>query len=135
MAYHSLLFVSKSLLPAANADAMVQQIVAASVAANGQAGLTGALIFTGSHFAQILEGGRAEIDRLMAVIRQDTRHSELRIFDRQSSARRRFSDWRMAYMGPSQFISRHILHLIENDQDWRASLWMYDLIAELSKAV
>lgn len=137
MTLQSLLYVSKSLLPAETADEAVEQIAAAATVANSRTQLTGALVFTGSHFAQILEGDGAEIDRLMAVIQRDTRHRELRIVDRKGISQRRFSDWSMAYMGPSQFVSRHVLQLLERsstERTWRASAWMSDLMAEFAKA-
>lgn len=136
MTQHFLLYVSKSMLPAATADEAVRQISAASVLANSRTGLTGALVFTGNHFAQILEGDSAEINKLMAVIQQDGRHTELRIVDRKDIAQRRFSDWNMAYMGPSKFVSRHVLQLLEQtsaERAWRAAAWISDLMAEFSK--
>ena len=40
-------------------------------------------------------------------------------------------------MGPSQFVSRHVPQLLEQssaERDWRASVWMSDLLAEFSTA-
>lgn len=136
MTVHSLLYVSKSLLPNAIADDVVPQIAAASVLANGRTGLTGALVFTGSHFAQILEGDRREIDKLLAAIHRDARHTELNIIERIDVHARRFAGWSMAYMGPSRFVSRHIMQLIEGTSSERrrlAAAWMSELMIEFSK--
>lgn len=137
MIYHSLLYVSKSTLNSASDYDAVQQIAKESALANIQIGLTGALIFTGTHFVQILEGDRAEIDRLLGVIERDARHTELRIVERKNIAQRRFSTWSMAYMGPSRFVSRHVQQLLEQtsgSRGWRASEWISDLMVEFAKA-
>ena len=137
MNYYSVLYVSKSALSTESDYDIVQQIAKASAQANSLIGLTGALIFTGTHFVQILEGDRAEIDRLLTVIERDTRHTEMRIVERKSIAKRRFSTWSMAYMGPSRFVSRHVQLLLDQatgSRGWRASEWISDLMVEFVKA-
>lgn len=134
MVYHSVLYVSKSTLgSSASVYETVQQIAKASALANSRIAITGAMLFTGTHFVQILEGDLAEIDRLLAVIERDTRHTELRITERKSIAQRRFPTWTMAYMGPSRFVSRHVQQLLEQtagSRGWRASEWISDLMVE-----
>lgn len=135
---HSLLYVSKSTLGAREANEAARQIASGSVQVNARLGLTGALIFTGEYFAQIIEGCRPNIDELMVKIGQDPRHTDLKIVDRNDEFQRRFSDWSMAYIGPSQFVSRHVLQLLEPssaERKWRAAKWMSELMAEFSSAV
>ena len=52
-----LLYVSESRIDEADAQSVVSQIVAHAQLKNAQLGLTGALIFTGEHFAQVLGSG------------------------------------------------------------------------------
>lgn len=135
---HSLLYVSKSMLPPATANEVARQIASESVNANRSKGITGALIFTGSHFAQIIEGERLAVDELIAAIQQDARHTELKIAERMDIEQRRFSDWSMAYMGPSQFVSRQVLQLLDQsnaERTYRAAKWMSDLMAEFSNSI
>lgn len=135
MTRHSLLYVSKSTLSEGSASGIVHEIAASSVEANKRVDITGALIFTGSYFAQILEGSRGEIDKLMAAIRKDSRHEELKIVERKDISERRFPSWSMAYMGPSQFVSRHVMRLLEEpgaEREWLGAKWMGDLMAEFS---
>ena len=56
------------------------------------------LIYNGSNFLQILEGGVCEIDALIAIITGDHRHTNLTIRDERAIERRSFADWAMAYL-------------------------------------
>ncbi len=132
----SLLYVSTSNLPSSATEEAVAAIVATAARHNGRHGLTGALLFTGAHFAQVLEGPESEIDRLMARVETDTRHANVMVVDRSPLKARRFGDWGMAYMGPSQFVARHIsrlLHVPSESEKVRAAHWLADLMHEFSK--
>ncbi|GAA3888519.1 hypothetical protein GCM10022276_04580 [Sphingomonas limnosediminicola] len=62
---------------------------------NALDGLTGLLIFNGTHFLQIVEGTRSAIDALMVRLRQDPRHTGLEIRDERRIAERCFPGWAM----------------------------------------
>lgn len=131
----SLLYISRSTIAPSDAEAVVGQIVATSIARNPGAGLTGALLFTGTHFAQILEGETAEIERLMKVVSCDTRHDQIMIVEQSTLAQRQFDDWSMAYFGPSQFVSRHVKRLLNDPSPGerrRAADWLGELLREFT---
>lgn len=73
----------------------VQAIMSWSNAFNAQAHVTGALIFTGAHFSQVLEGPAAAVQPLMAEIARDPRHRDIRMLYESVVARRRFGAWAM----------------------------------------
>lgn len=108
----SLLYLSYSLLPDETADHEVQNIVDTSVVSNKSASLTGALIFTGVNFCQLLEGPEATVRRLMESIRIDTRHKDISVVHEEALSDRRFGSWSMAYQGRSTFVSGHLMDLI-----------------------
>jgi hypothetical protein len=62
---------------------------------NALEGITGLLIFNGTHFLQIIEGGSSAIDDLVERLRRDPRHSGLVIRDEQMIEQRSFPDWSM----------------------------------------
>jgi hypothetical protein len=62
---------------------------------NALEGITGLLIFNGTHFLQIIEGGSSAIDDLVERLRRDPRHSGLEIRDEQMIEQRSFPDWSM----------------------------------------
>jgi hypothetical protein len=62
---------------------------------NALDGITGLLIFNGTHFLQIVEGARDAIDDLVGRLRRDTRHSGLEIRDERKVKARSFPGWSM----------------------------------------
>ena len=62
---------------------------------NALEGITGLLIFNGTHFLQIVEGSPAAIDDLVERLRRDSRHHHLEIRDAQDMDERSFPDWSM----------------------------------------
>ena len=58
-------------------------------------GITGLLVFNGTHFLQIIEGAEPAIDDLLARLRRDPRHSGLEGHDERMVEARSFPDWSM----------------------------------------
>lgn len=129
----SLLYVSHSRIPEQVANSSVQKIVAAAEIRNRHLGVTGAVLFTGKHFAQIIEGDSAAIDMLWGDIGRDIRHEKLMVVERKSSIKRRFADWSMAFFGPSYFVTRHITGLAHERSEahyLRTAKWLNELLEE-----
>jgi hypothetical protein len=108
----SILYVSRSCLDDNSSDAQVADIVSVAESRNTRLQVSGALVFTGDSFAQILEGGETELDDLMHSISRDRRHSDVRIIKVAEIEARLFGDWSMAYTGPSFYVNRHIKPLL-----------------------
>ncbi|QZH75358.1 MAG: BLUF domain-containing protein [Erythrobacter sp.] len=135
IALTSLLYVSKSTIPSAEAEEEIARIVATAHARNPGSGVTGALLFAGEHFAQVLEGSKGTVDRLMVNIDRDPRHAQVAIVDQMPIKERRFPDWSLAYFGPSQFVSRHVTRLLGDPTPGdhrRASRWLNELLREFA---
>lgn len=64
---------------------------------NQRDALTGALIFNGQNFLQLLEGPGDKVDACLAVIRNDPRHSGMVEIRRREIAERAFAEWTMLY--------------------------------------
>jgi len=62
---------------------------------NASAGITGLLVFNGTHFLQIVEGAHSAIDSLLEKLRRDPRHSGLEVRDERKIKARSFPDWSM----------------------------------------
>ena len=130
-----LIYISESHFRQSEALSRVADIVTGSRLNNARLNLTGALFFTGMHFAQILEGLKDPLDHLMKSINQDTRHTNIILIERVSVKERRFSDWSLAYYGPSNFISQHVLEVLHGQvgaDQHRATDRLMDLAHELS---
>ena len=106
--YKSLLYFSKSLIPpAAKAEAM-RDIVRVAQARNAGLGVTGALIATEGHFAQLLEGPDDAVDEVMVSVSRDPRHTEVRVIHDGRIDRRRFPKWSMAYSGLATYVAHYV---------------------------
>lgn len=64
---------------------------------NARHGLTGALIYNGYNFLQLLEGPADEVEACLAIIGQDSRHSGMAEVRRRKIETRDFADWTMLY--------------------------------------
>ena len=62
---------------------------------NSLDGITGLLVFNGTHFLQIIEGAAPAIDDLLARLRRDNRHFGLEVRDERAVEARSFPDWSM----------------------------------------
>jgi blue light- and temperature-responsive anti-repressor len=82
----------------AEVTAEVAGIMASSTRNNQAAGITGALLFTGAYFTQVLEGPRTEVERTFERISQDFRHGGVMIIDLHEAHERAFDTWSMALL-------------------------------------
>lgn len=107
----STLYVSRSNLTDLDPCREVSCIVASARERNSANCVTGMLVFTGEHFAQLLEGPEEAIDMIMASIRQDPRHHSLREFVEPVSERS-FAAWSLGYVGQSTYVDRRVKSLL-----------------------
>ncbi len=105
---HQLLYVSRSRIHHAITGLIIPEMVFKARAQNKRLDVTGALIFTGTNFAQVLEGSKEAISDLMSSICIDPRHHSVSVIRELSIKERQFADWRMAYHGPPQFVSHYL---------------------------
>lgn len=130
-----LLYVSECTMEQSVASASVREFVAGAQVRNAKLNLTGALLFTEKYFAQILEGPIRSVDVLMASINVDPRHGCIVVVDESPITERKFAEWKMAYHGPSEFVSRHVsrlLHRTSKSEQLRATEWLTELAYEFS---
>jgi hypothetical protein len=62
---------------------------------NALDGITGLLVFNGTHFLQIIEGAEDAIEDLIARLRLDPRHTGFEIRDQRRVETRSFPGWSM----------------------------------------
>jgi hypothetical protein len=94
-------------------DAAVARIVAAARRHNPAHGITGLLVFGSGVFFQWIEGPRAQIVGLMAIIKRDTRHHDVVLLSETEEVRERlFPAWDMELVG-----AEHIREVLEDALD------------------
>jgi hypothetical protein len=111
LSLYTLVYVSRSAL-SIEGDAAVDEIVKVANYRNAKLRVTGALVYTEIHFAQVLEGSKAAIAELMNSILGDQRHQDVTVVAEHKISHRRFPDWAMAYSGPSPYLDRNLKPLI-----------------------
>lgn len=82
-------------------NAEIASILEISRSNNARAGITGALLFNGNGFAQVLEGPMEAVEETYERIQCDPRHSDVVLLSNGETSERSFSDWSMAYADPS----------------------------------
>ena len=128
--------ISESTIPPDISDDEVQKVVATANFHNPSIDVTGALLFTGSNFAQVLEGHADDIDELLIALYKDPRHRDIRVMDRGPLVTRRFPDWSMAYSGPSPFVAGFVTRLLNAPSQLEhrdATNWLADLMSAFSR--
>ena len=107
-----LLYLSRRVVSPGDEMGAVDQIVEVSAKRNASLRVTGALTYTGLHFAQVLEGPDQSVNELMASIQRDRRHRDVTVVVRQKAAARRFAGWAMACADPSPYLDRQMKRLL-----------------------
>jgi Sensors of blue-light using FAD len=104
MALCRLVYASTSLLSddRDTARQQIADILSSSRRNNAADDITGALLFSDTNFAQVLEGPRAAVDRLYETLHHDMRHKDLLLLLTEPLEARQFPQWSMAHIGPSR---------------------------------
>jgi hypothetical protein len=97
--FHQVIYSSRARLPL-DAEAL-EEILHDARAGNEARNVTGALVYADGVFLQVLEGELAALEPLIELIRQDSRHDDMKVFRTREVETRAFTDWRMAYHGSS----------------------------------
>ena len=100
---YRLVYTSQNLLRGSDEQraAAIAEILAVSRRNNGRVGVSGALLFNGGSFAQVLEGPREAVEATFERIQRDPRHSEVSVLQCEAVAARGFPHWSMAFAGHS----------------------------------
>jgi len=98
-----LVYISASLLADdPNERRQIADILLNSRRNNEESKVTGALLATDHNFSQVLEGERDAVEATYERIARDPRHKDIVLILYESIEVRRFPDWAMACIGPSQ---------------------------------
>lgn len=98
---YQLAYISRSNLEGTDqvVEWELESILDAALRNNPAMGITGALMYSGNYFCQILEGPEASVRDLFNKITQDVRHSEVDTLLFDAVEERQFGQWAMAFAG------------------------------------
>jgi len=77
----------------------LQQILEAAKVNNPTLSVTGALLYSGGYFCQLLEGPQGNLEQLFEKIMRDDRHARVEVLFFDPAPKRLFGIWAMAYAG------------------------------------
>ena len=113
MSLKSLTYTSRASLDLEVGD--LEEIHRTAREVNALEGITGLLIFNGTHFLQIVEGAPEAIDDLVQRLRRDPRHLGVEIRDERAVEQRSFPSWSMelvrvsaSYFEARETVSDHL---------------------------
>lgn len=114
----SWLYVSIGRLTSEEAMDEVEKIVAVSRPRNSGLDVTGALLFIGQRFVQLLEGPADGVTALQQSIFRDPRHYEVTTIHSCDVDDREFLGWSLAYAGPSRLVAKVVADgIAESERD------------------
>ena len=100
---YRLIYCSRNIIARSLSDggpeAEVRDILSAARARNQRDNVTGALLFTASGFAQVLEGTRETVESTFERISADPRHADVTVLSFTPTDHRSFPDWSMGFSG------------------------------------
>ena len=100
---YRLVYCSCNLIARSSADVDAEQeirsILTTARRRNKADNVTGALLFTASGFAQVLEGPREVVERTFERIAADKRHNDVTVLSFTPFDHRSFPDWSMGFCG------------------------------------
>lgn len=132
--HHSIVYISTPTFAPYQAAGMVRAIVGHAQRRNADRGVTGTLIATEHHFAQVIEGRRDATQPLMENILLDPRHCDVTIVQHQIDAGRRFREWSLAYHGNSAYFEGFIRALLPGREQRRGDVErLVDLMTRLAQ--
>lgn len=79
----------------------ISQIMSSCINNNAQAGVSGALMFNHSVFAQVMEGPPRKVEQTFERIQRDNRHANVVVLDCRRTVKRSFPNWAMAFISES----------------------------------
>jgi len=98
---YRLIYYSRNVIAEALPDSSVEDVIASILFtarnSNKANNVTGALLFTASGFAQVLEGARDVVERTFERIGADPRHTDVTVLSFTPTERRCFPDWPLGF--------------------------------------
>lgn len=113
----SLLYMSHNNIADERANQEVLALNHKNMIINKRKDVTGVLIFTGTHFCQLLEGPAGAVYDRIDKIRRDPRHSDVWVVHQEAITARRFAGWSMGYRGRSNFVGRYLFDIVNASND------------------
>lgn len=100
----TLTYFSRSALTGdlASIKHQVNELLSVSQRNNNSKQVTGALLYSGGYFIQVLEGTQLNVEEVFESIMCDVRHKDVTVLSSEYVSSRNFASWSMALVGVMQ---------------------------------
>ena len=113
----------------------IRDILAVAHRNNPQKGVTGALLYSGGYFCQVIEGPQEVLEELFETIQLDGRHNAVTVLHFEPIAARGFSDWAMALAGVEEHARFDIEGMLASKDDLKMQETGHHLVSVLETLV
>jgi len=134
---YSMAYISKNTIGGDREQekAQIEDILKAAQTNNPSVGVTGALLYSGGYFCQVIEGPEEELEDLFETIQMDPRHGEVTVLHFHEIEKRGFSEWSMAFAGIEDEMRFDIDGIKESKDEMALLETGKDLVAVLENLV
>jgi hypothetical protein len=134
---YNIAYISKNAIKG-DAEAIKEQIrniLATAHRNNADKGVTGALLYSGGYFCQVIEGACDVLEELFEQIQMDGRHSDVTVLQFEPIKARGFSEWAMALAGIEESMRFDINGILASKDDLKMKETGRDLVSVLEQMV
>jgi len=134
---YNLAYISKNFIRGSPEEVGValRDILAAAHKNNPALGVTGALLYSGGYFCQVIEGPQAVLEELFETIQMDGRHGDVTVLHFEPIESRGFSEWAMALAGIEDHMRFDIEGIRASKDDMKTKETGYHLVTVLEQLV
>jgi FAD-dependent sensor of blue light len=134
---YNLAYISKNTIKGTpeTVKAEIEAILVSAHKNNPTMNITGALLYSGGYFCQVIEGPEEAIEELFETIQMDDRHGSVTVLHFEPIERRGFSEWAMALAGIEDRVRFDLDGVLDSKDKIRAEETGRNLVNTLEKLV
>ncbi|NTS77033.1 BLUF domain-containing protein [Catenovulum sp. SM1970] len=100
---------------------------------NSKNGVTGALLYNGDHFVQVLEGDKSYLEALYQKILVDSRHQDVRLLFKYPVKTRAFNAWAMELVHAPKPLPVSLSYLLKDQKPTASNAFADNTVALLKE--
>lgn len=134
---YSLAYISKNTIQGTREqiEAEIKSILASAQKNNPILGVTGALLYSGGYFCQVIEGPEDVLEELFETIQMDERHGQVTVLHFEPIEERSFGAWAMALAGIEDQMRFHSAGILDTKDQIMARETGHHLVSTLDRLV
>lgn len=134
---YSLAYISRNTIKGSIGaiEAEIKSILAAAHKNNPALDITGALLYSGGFFCQVIEGAEEALEDLFENIQQDERHGQVTVLHFEPIGERSFGEWAMAFAGIEEKMRFDTEGILDSKDEIKAAEAGRNLVSTLDRLV